>query len=271
MLPILRTISVGGVLLAITITALALSPPGASHLQFTSADAPARGALIDRSKHPEWRQFLMFAALRRVEELDRLRNLPDTPARLPEIPIVAPLYTPPEFPADATKNASKVLPKTAGLPSPRTEVGPSDETGSFNAAPSATIPIDIGEPSSTELPIAPVDDKPPVITVPLTAAPETAEPLAAKISAIDATDRIKPLQAPRKTAVLRRHPKAPAPAKPPAQTSAPIPFNFLAAFFESLLGKQLATVADKRPAKLTVKHTRRIKLARPPVIHSVSQ
>ena len=128
MLPILRTISVGGVLLAITILALALSPPGGSHMQFTSVSAPARGALIDAGDHPEWRQLLILAALRRADELNRLRDLPDTPVRLPEIPQVAHDYVP----LETVQTVGKGTTETAGLPAIRTDAEPGDETGSIN-------------------------------------------------------------------------------------------------------------------------------------------
>ena len=81
MLPILRILPVGSVLLAILILVLALSPPDGSRSLMAATIAPARGALVDRDRHPEVRQFLILAALKRADELNRLRELPDTPAR----------------------------------------------------------------------------------------------------------------------------------------------------------------------------------------------
>ena len=66
MLPILRILPVGGVLLAILILVLALSPPDGSRSPLTAAIAPARGALVDRDRHPEVRQFLILAATKRA-------------------------------------------------------------------------------------------------------------------------------------------------------------------------------------------------------------
>jgi len=118
MLPILRIIPVGGVFLAIMILVLALSPPGGLNPALTIAALPARGPLMQLGEHPEWRQFLILSAIRRADELNRLRDLPD------------------------------------------------DETGSITEIPSATIPIEIGEQSSTELPVTAPRENPPVITTP---------------------------------------------------------------------------------------------------------
>ena len=147
MLPILRILPVGGVLLAIMLLALALSPPDGSHAQLRSNVAPVRGAMIERSEHPEWRQFLMLAAIQRADELNRLRELPDTPTHT---------------------DAAPAAPKVADLPAERSDTDPevNDGTGSIAQPPAATIPIDIGETSSTELPGAAPEEQPPVIRTP---------------------------------------------------------------------------------------------------------
>lgn len=145
MLPILRVLPIGGVLLAILILVLALSPPGGPHSQLATIRAPARGALLAQDTHPEWRQFLILAATRRADELNRLRELPDTPFRNDSAPDV---------------------PKVAGLPADRSNADPEDETGSIAQSPGMTIPVEIGEPSSFELPVTTQDEQPPVIRTP---------------------------------------------------------------------------------------------------------
>jgi hypothetical protein len=132
MLPILRILPVGGVILALVILVLALSPPDGSRSSVTAAIAPARGALVDRERHPEVRQFLILAALKRASELSRLRDLPDSPVRTDDPPEAA---------------------KVAGLPIDRNDSEP-EETGSATETPSVSIPIEIGEPSSAELPVS---------------------------------------------------------------------------------------------------------------------
>lgn len=164
MLPILRIIPVGGVLLAIVILVLALSPPDGSRSTLTAAMAPARGALVDRERHPEVRQFLILAALKRASELSRLRDLPDSPARAEEAPEAA---------------------QVAGLPSERTDAEP-EETTPANDMPSVSIPIEIGEPSSAELPVTSQQEQ---------AAPEIKKPESAK----------PPREARRHTANRTRH------------------------------------------------------------------
>jgi hypothetical protein len=140
MLPILRILPVGGVLLAIILLVLALSPPDGSPSQWKGNPILARGALIDQAAHPEWRQFLILAAIRRAEELRRLLELPGRAGRAPDAP------------------------KVAGLPAARSDSDPDDDqTGSLVQAPPATIPIEIGERSSFELPVAAPEERPPVV------------------------------------------------------------------------------------------------------------
>jgi hypothetical protein len=180
MLPIFRTVTVGGVLLAILLLALALSPPGRTQTQFSGLDAPARGVMIDAAAHPEWRQFIILAAFQRATELSRLRELPDTPTRLPEIPFVAPDYVPPQFPPQhppaGSQSKTSSTARYAGLPTAHDDTRSDDDTGSLKATPEATMPIDIGEPSSTELPVTPSESAPPVLTVPVTEAPPADNP-----------------------------------------------------------------------------------------------
>lgn len=154
MLPIFRILPVGGVLLAITLLALALNPPASMHAHLTPGAVPMRGAMIEQSAHPEWRQFLLLAAIRRTDELARLRELPDTAVRIDNAPAAT---------------AAPAAPKLAVLPTERNDTDPDtdDATGSILQPPAATIPIDIGAPSAFELPVAVPEEKPPVIRTPL--------------------------------------------------------------------------------------------------------
>lgn len=143
MLPRLRFLPVGGVLIALLALVLGFTLPGASRARLGDTAQAARGPLADTAEHPEWRQFLILAALRRADELNHLRDLPDRPT------ITAP--------------AAQV----AGLPDAGKPAEPGDETGSVSQEPASNIPVDIGETSSTELPVAaPKEEHPPVITTP---------------------------------------------------------------------------------------------------------
>lgn len=210
MLPFLRILPVGGVLLAISILLLALIPPSGMHPPSAPRAIAERGPLIDRNDHPEWRQFLIHAALRRAGELERLRELPDTPMR------VEPMIVQPEplVRSDAGQTEAppqpdpQQAPQVAGLPIDRidAEPDPEDITGSIVGAPGATMPIDIGETSSTELPVIPVEERAPVIITP---------------------ERLKPLHESRRPLPRKRRAKA----APRPQAEAP--FNL----FEVLFGK----------------------------------
>jgi hypothetical protein len=112
--------------------------------------APANGVLISRGDHPEWWQFFLQAALRRADELNRLRQLPDTP------PIQA-------VPVEAQPKA-EAPPAVAAAPPSRSDAEPEDVTGTTPKPAAPIIPVDIGESSSAELPVIPHEDQPPVIT-----------------------------------------------------------------------------------------------------------
>lgn len=146
MLPILRILPVGGVFLAILILVLALHAPDGFRTPLSTASVSARGALVDRQRHPEVRQFLILAALKRADELNRLRDLPDSPTR--------------------TDNA-----RIAGIPLDRSDADP-DETGSINEMPVVSIPVEIGEPSSTELPVTLPEETGPAAKSPQRAKPQ---------------------------------------------------------------------------------------------------
>jgi len=179
MLPILRILPVGGLLLAILILVLALSPPDGSRAPLTSAMVPSRGALLDRERQAEVRQFLIHAALKRADELNRLREIPDTPAR-----------------------SDNEQPTVASLPGDRSEADPEEPT-SINEAPVVSIPVEIGEPSSAELPIAALEES----------AAKKPEP-AAKLQR----------ETRRRIHRIRR-------VRAPANPTPPRPFNFLEALF----------------------------------------
>jgi hypothetical protein len=149
MLPILRILPVGGVLLAIFILFLALNPPDGPRSPLNTAIAPARGALVDVGHHPETRQFLIMAALKRADELSRLRDLPDTPTR------AAPAEPAAIEPAPAAPAAEE--PKVAGLPADRTESDPEPDEPAAAETPKVSIPVEAGEVSAPELPTAPKD------------------------------------------------------------------------------------------------------------------
>ena len=268
MLPILRTISVGGVGLAIAILGLALIPPSRPSMRLADGDATARGALIDRRNHPEWRQFLIMAAMRRADELSRLRLLPGALSGSPDMPATA------DSLAGFLRRAPNADAKIAGLPVERSEVGPDDETGSINVAPSATMPIDIGETSSFELPVAPAEEKPPVVRSPVigmtdrehsdvtptaSVALEPTKLSMSPIAASPAQEQTKPVVVIRKQSV--RKPTARAiPAVNPAEAQTPPPLNILQAFFASLSGNAdtVAATQPKPGAKATTLRRQRI-------------
>jgi hypothetical protein len=81
MLPALRIIPISGVSLAVLSLVLALNTPGALRPRLTPAMTPIGGSLIADDLHPQRRQFLFLAALRRADEVKKLRQLLDLPVR----------------------------------------------------------------------------------------------------------------------------------------------------------------------------------------------
>jgi hypothetical protein len=227
MLPILRVIPVGGVLLAIAILILALNPPGDPRLRDAMTST---GALMARDQHPEWPQLLMLAAVRRADELRRLRELPDTPVR----------SAPPEVPLPAEKP-----PEVAAVPGNRTDTDPEDVTGTVVQTPGASLPLDIGETSSTELPVIPQEERPPVIMMPQrtnsahesTVVPEPAKPV--HVNSVAPAQQPSP---PARKRVRRVHRARPAPAK---QASAQL--NFFDVLFGNPGTGQPSAATNTRP------------------------
>ena len=233
MLPIFRIISVGGVSLAILILALALIPPGGTHLLLTPHDTGSRGAMIDRSQHPEWRQFMIQAALRRADELERLRSLPSAPLRLPDVAAPAEEDKSPDAATAAEPPVADEA--VAGLQPGAQPAAPDDITGSIDENPGATIPIDIGEASSTELPIGPSEEKPPVSAVQDSRVPELQAAPPPTFPVIEMRETVLPRAKPtmRVMQTRPRHRKPP-PAPQAVAPQVPPPFNLLAAIFGGL-------------------------------------
>src|SRR5690242_9112588 len=150
MLPILRILPVGGVLLAIFILFLALSPPDGPRAPLNTAMVPTRGAFLDVGYHPETRQFLIRAALKRADELNRLRDLPDTPTKTAP----APAAIEPTPAAPATEE-----PKVATLPADPVDSDPEPEEPAATETPDVRITIERGEVSAPELPATPQETK----------------------------------------------------------------------------------------------------------------
>jgi hypothetical protein len=147
-LPLFRTIFVGGVLVMLALLAGFGAPrPATSSARLTP---PARGPLINAAEHPEWKQFLIQAAYQRSDAIERLKELPDAPTIVP-----APVVEAPPAAAERQPSVTEQLPRpqqVAALSAGLDDTLPADPTGSVEASPT-DLPIDIGEASATELPI----------------------------------------------------------------------------------------------------------------------
>jgi hypothetical protein len=151
-LPILRTTLLGSVCLTLPLLAgFAVHEPARPHL--SRVVAPARGPLIEANEHPEWKQFLVQAAFRRADELERLRDLPASPM------IIEALIEPAVIKAEdveataAPDKADEPAAQIAALASERDPDVVEDITASIEEKPTGIMPIEIGASSSAELPL----------------------------------------------------------------------------------------------------------------------
>jgi len=199
MLPILRILPVGGVILAIVILFMALSPRHGPQPRLGAPAAGVHGPLADRVDHPEWRQFMMLAALRRAEELARLRDLPDAPVKVelppeaapPPAPAIEAVAQPEAAPPAEAERAPE--PKIAALPTTEEETKPD---AALAPAPvpdeAATMLVEIGEASSTELPVQPREAVAAVNAAPpLPPAPAADEPVRQVKTAVEPVRQLK--------------------------------------------------------------------------------
>lgn len=230
MLPIFRLIPVGGVLLAIAILLLALNPPQATSPSARADLMPARGALLDRADHPEWRQFLILAAFRRTDEVERLRDLHDTvirttlPPPAPEAAAPAPVAAKPEIaaPKPVAAEPSVVEPAPVVDQPKAADTTPADTTP-VKAEPEAAAPTAVtAEPKAAEA--TPAETEPAIVA----SAPAAAEPTIADTTPADAkpeNTEAEPVAEPTPASAELKTPDATEPtpiaAEPKITTAAP--------------------------------------------------
>ncbi len=233
MLPLLRIIPIGGVFFAIMIVVLALNPPGEPPASRTHGPAVARGALVDAGSHPEWRSFLLHAAIRRADELERLRDLPDTrsvrrsrrltspkrrsncPNPLPECPLLQrrpklrllkrPLYR--RLSLKRRRRKCRLKRRSRWLHCPARAIpSVTSQTGSIDTASDAPAAID-PVTAAIELPVVNVPTALPAVLPPSVMPPQRARP--------QIVTRSKPVRRIRR--VVRPAAPKPAPPAPPTQ------------------------------------------------------
>lgn len=184
MLPLLRVLPVGGVLIAILMLILALTPPDGTAPALHRATIDARGPLQDREDHPEWRQFLIMAAFRRAEAVTKLRDLPSAPTKLPEIVVPVPPAPPITItPAVASVPSTQRVASLAPAANVASEATPATAPA-VAVAPAEKAPAPVIEEKPTEfasLPLPEIEAPPITITPatepPMASTPATAEPV----------------------------------------------------------------------------------------------
>lgn len=157
-LPLFRMSIAGGVLVALALLAGFAAPIPVSSPR---PAPPARGPLLNAAEHPEWKLFLVQAAYQRSDEIERLKELPDTPTIVPA-PIIKPQPQAAPMISDTADSESELrIEQTSTDTTPSADVAAlaplpdemtTDPTGSIDSEP-GELQIDIGEASATELPI----------------------------------------------------------------------------------------------------------------------
>ena len=107
-------------------------------------DFGAGARRLDRpGRSPGMATIPQAGGVQRADEIQKLRALPDTPVK-----------------SDNAKPATTFI----GFPLDRNDAEPDDATGTIPAPAGSTLPVEIGEPSSTELPVAKREETPPAVT-----------------------------------------------------------------------------------------------------------
>jgi len=151
-LPILPTTLLGSVFLTLALLAgFAVHEP--VRPQLSHVVAPARGPLIEANEHPEWKQFLVQAAFRRADELERLRDLPASPMIIEAVIEPAVIKAENVESTAAPEKASEPAAQVAALAPERDPEVIEDITASIDERPTGMMPVEIGASSSAELPL----------------------------------------------------------------------------------------------------------------------
>ena len=128
-----------------------MQEPARPHLSHVVA--PARGPLIEANDHPEWKQFLVQAAFRRADELERLRDLPASPMIVEAAIEPAVITTENVEVTAAPEKVEEPAAQVAVLAPARDPDVMEDITASINEKPTGMLPVEIGASSSAELPL----------------------------------------------------------------------------------------------------------------------
>ncbi len=130
--------------------------------QLSHVVAPARGPLIEANEHPEWKQFLVQAAFRRADELERLHDLPASAMTIEAVIEPAVINAETIEVMHAPEKADEPPAQVAALAPERDPDVIEDITASIDEKPTGMLPVEIGASSSAELPLTEQEVLPPV-------------------------------------------------------------------------------------------------------------